>query len=606
MLKKLWKKHKGYIIALILFVIVGGSVAEQAIYDANEPKFVTYEKFEKDLENGKIDTIYYNAQEEYMRYTLLNDETKKLSVNERREYKGYKKEDWRMTIYPAYEDFRKEALETGTLMVVKSFEPNTLAVVISLLPMVLMIYFFVSMFSIMRKSMNLGEMKDNELLQKSSVKFSDVVGHDEVIEDVKFIVQMMKNPKLGEKTGARVPKGVLFSGEPGTGKTLLAKAIAGEASVPFIYMNASNFVEMYVGLGAKRVRELFKIARKNKPCIIFIDEIDAIGVSRGTRGGNSENNQTLNALLQEMDGFSTEEGIIVIGATNTPDRLDKALVRSGRFDRKIEIHAPKDWKVRKKIFEHYLKDKKVSSDVDLNTLSKQVAGFTGADIESIVNESALITAMHEEEIIKNSAIEEAIDKVVFKGNRSKEKEISADKRIVAYHEAGHAVTSYLLGIDIARASIIGTTSGVGGAVFQQESDSQFLTDVDFLNKIKVCYGGRASEGIKFKQVTTGASNDISQATNLIQKYVQRYGFDKEFGLLDVNMLEKYIDTDKVLSKFSKLSIRLYNETFELLSSNYYLVEVLADKLLQLETLSGDNIKEILDYAKEHAVDKQEP
>lgn len=598
MFKRLWKKHKAYIIALLIFTVIGASVAEQAVYKANEPKFVTYDKFEKDLDAGKIDTIYYNNSEEYMRYTLLNDNTKKLSLEERREYKDYEKSDWRMTTYPAYEDFRKDALKNDTLLVVKSFQPNTLAILISLLPMVLLIYLFVGMFNVMRKSIHMGEIKDEDLIQKSSIKFSDVVGHDEVVEDVKFIVSLMKDPKLGEATGARVPKGVLFSGEPGTGKTLLAKAIAGEAGVPFIYMNASNFVEMYVGLGAKRVRELFKAARKHKPCIIFIDEIDAVGGSR-LKSTNSENNQTLNALLQEMDGFSTEEGIIVIGATNTPEKLDKALVRSGRFDRKIEIHPPKDWKVRKQIFEHYLKDKKVSSDVDIEVLSKQVAGFTGADIESIVNESALITAMHNEEIITNEYIEEAIDKVVFKGNRSKDKEVSADKEIVAYHEAGHAVTSYLLGIDIARASIIGTTSGVGGAVFQQESDSQFLTDVDFLNKIKVCYGGRASESIKFNKVTTGASNDITQATHLIQKFVQRYGFDKEFGLLDVGVLEKYIDTDIVLSKFSKLSNKLYSETVELLETNYYLVEVLAQKLLKLETLSGDNIKEILDFEREN-------
>lgn len=598
MMKKLWKKYKSYFIAMIIFLIVGGSTAEILISEANEPKFVSYNTFEKDLKAGKIDTIYYTADDEYMRYTLLNDTTKDMSLKERREYTGYEKSDWRMTTYPAYEDWRKEALESGALVVVKSFAPSMITLLVGLLPITLMIYFFVCMFKIMKTSMHLGELDESDLIQTSNVKFENVIGHDEVIEDVKFIVSLMKNPKLGEATGARVPKGVLFSGEPGTGKTLLAKAIAGEAGVPFIYMNASNFIEMYVGLGAKRVRELFKAARKQKPCIIFIDEIDAVGVSRSRNNTNSENSQTLNALLQEMDGFNTEDGIVVIGATNTPDKLDKALVRAGRFDRKIEINPPKDWKVRKQLFEHYLKDKKVSSDVDIDTLSKQVAGFTGADIESIINEAALITAMNGTEIITNASIEEAIDKVVFKGNRSKEQEISSDKKIVAYHEAGHAVTSYLLGIEIARASIIGTTSGVGGAVFQQESDSQFLTDVDFLNKIKVCYGGRASESIKFNAVTTGASNDITQATNLIQKYVQRYGFDREFGLLDVGVLEKYIDTDVIISKFSKLSTDLYNETVELLRDNYNLVEVLAQKLLELETVSGDNIKEILDYERE--------
>ena len=282
-----------------------------------------------------------------------------------------------------------------------------------------------------------------------------------------------------------------------------------------------------------------------------------------------------------------------------PDELDKALLRAGRFDRKIMINPPKDWRVRKQLFEHYLKDKPVSSDVDLDVLSKQLSGFTGADIESVVNESALIAAMHNEEVITNAHIEEAIDKVVFKGNRSKEKEteVNTDKKIVAYHEAGHAVASYLLGIDIARASIISSTSGVGGAVFNQESDSQFLTNMDFRNKIKVLYGGRASEEIKFGTVTTGASNDITQATNLIQKYVQRYGFDDDFGLLDINVLERYMDTDKIMTKFSTMSKSLYSETMKLLQENYNLVEVLAQKLLEMETLTGDSIKEILEMNK---------
>ena len=561
-------------------------------------ELVSYTEFVKDLDSGKIDTVYYSVSEEYMRYTLLNKETKKMTLEERLKYKDYELDSWKCTTFPAYEDFRKDLAEKGVNVVVRSFERNIVGSIIGLVPIVFFIYLLVGV-AVMIKRQNGSSVSEGELIQTSSVKFEDVIGHDEVIDDVKFIVNLMKNPKLGESTGARIPRGVLFTGSAGTGKTLLAKAIAGEAGVPFIYMNASGFIEMYVGLGAKRVRDLFKVAKKHKPCIIFIDEIDAVGSKRG-KNSHSEDRQTLNALLQEMDGFSTEKSIIVIGATNTPESLDKALLRAGRFDRKIEINPPKDWKVRKQIFEHYLKDKPVGG-IDIDSVSRQLSGFTGADIESIVNEASLITAMNERKAITTAEIEEAIDKVVFQGNRRKENSENTDKRIVAYHEAGHAVLSYLLGIDIARASIIASTSGVGGAVFEQESDSCFMTDEDFRNRIMILYGGRASEKIKFNVVTTGASNDITKATNMMYRYIQRYGFDSDFGLLDIDVLEKYVDSDKTLKRFSALSKTLYNSAVGLLQENYDLVEALANRLLEVETMSGDSIKELLEITKEDRV-----
>lgn len=566
----------------------------------NMPELVSYAEFQEDLEKGKIDTVYYSVSEEFMRYTLLNKDTKEMTLDERLKYKDYDEDSWKRTFFPAYEDFRRDLAEYDINIVVRSFERNILGSVISLVPLFFLGYLLFGMI-IMIKRQTTTSMSDDDLIQSSSVKFKDVIGHDEVIEDVKFIVDLMKNPKLGEHTKARIPRGVLFSGSSGTGKTLLAKAIAGEAGVPFIYMNASSFIEMYVGMGAKRVRELFKVAKKHSPCIIFIDEIDAVGGKRSSRDSHSENHQTLNALLQEMDGFSTKEGIIVIGATNIPEALDKALLRSGRFDRKIEINPPKDWKVRKRIFQHYLLDKPVGT-VDIDSLSKQLSGFTGADIESIVNEASLVTAMHSKEEITTAELEEAIDKVVFKGNRRKEeKGVNSDKRVVAYHEAGHAVLSHLLGIEIARASIIATTSGVGGAVFEKESESQFMTDVDFRNNIVVLYGGRASESIKFDIVTVGASNDITKATKMIRNYIQRYGFDSDFGLLDIDVLEKYVDSDEILKRFSELSRNLYNKAVDILKENYDLVEALAERLLEVETMSGDSIKDLLDITKEGRV-----
>lgn len=588
---------KSYIIAVVILLFIVWVGIDSYYSEKNEPEHVNYTQFVKDLKAGKIDTVYYNTQREYMRYTLLNKDTKKMSYKERKKYK-YDNKYWRMTEYPSYDNFRRDVLLADTYVVLRTFDPASTTVLTLVGTLAIPVLFVVMLFGIYKSSLGgaLSRRKRGDFIQTSDVKFDNVIGHDELKDDLQFIVKMLKNPKLGNKTGARLPKGILFSGSPGTGKTLLAKAIAGEANVPFLYADASAFVEMYVGLGAKRVRELFDIAKKNTPCIIFIDEIDAIGGKRRESGGTTEHDQTLNALLQEMDGFSTQSGIFVIGATNTPDKLDKALIRSGRFDRKVEVNPPKDWRVRKQIFEYYLRGKKLSESADLGVVSKQTVGFTGADIEAVVNEASIISAMRDSDTIGMEDIESAVDKQIFKGNRSKDKRESNDRVVVAYHEAGHAVVSYLLGIKLARASIIGTTSGVGGAVFQQESDSQFKTNEDFINDIKVCYGGRASEEIKFKTITTGASSDITKATELLNGYIQRYGFDNDFGLLDMDVLKDnmLIEADTMLSKMSELSRKFYKDTVNLLSENYSLVEVLAKKLLEVETLSADNIYELLE------------
>lgn len=588
---------KSYIIAVVILLFIVWVGIDSYYSEKNEPEHVNYTQFVKDLKAGKIDTVYYNTQREYMRYTLLNKDTKKMSYKERKEYK-YDNKYWRMTEYPSYDNFRRDVLLADTYVVLRTFDPVSTTVLTLVGTLAIPVLFVVMLFGIYKSSLGgaLSRRKRGDFIQTSDVKFDNVIGHDELKNDLQFIVKMLRNPKLGSKTGARLPKGILFSGSPGTGKTLLAKAIAGEANVPFLYADASAFVEMYVGLGAKRVRELFDIAKKNTPCIIFIDEIDAIGGKRRESGGTTEHDQTLNALLQEMDGFSTQSGILVIGATNTPDKLDKALIRSGRFDRKVEVNPPKDWRVRKQIFKYYLRGKKLSESADLGVVSKQTVGFTGADIEAVVNEASIISSMRDSDIISMEDIESAVDKQIFKGNRSKDKRESSDRVVVAYHEAGHAVVSYLLGIKLARASIIGTTSGVGGAVFQQESDSQFKTNEDFINDIKVCYGGRASEEIKFKTITTGASSDITKATELLNGYIQRYGFDNDFGLLDMDVLKDnmLIEADTMLSKMSELSRKFYKDTVNLLSENYGLVEILAKKLLEVETLSADNIYELLE------------
>lgn len=565
---------------------------------SSQVETITYNEFLDLVDEGKVDTVYYNKYDEQMHLTLYNTESLKMLEDEgSTENFEYQAEDMRITTYPAYEDFRKDMLEKNVNLVITQSSQvvtsNIASIFSLLLPVGLLVFLFLSMknsgLSVLNKS-------NNVLVQHSNKKFSDVIGQDEILDDIKFVTNLIKNPDLGKDLGAKVPKGILLVGEPGTGKTLIAKAIAGEAGVPFIYANASGFIEMFVGVGAKRVRELFETAKKNKPCIIFIDEIDAIGKKRSNTGNTSENDQTINQLLQEMDGFAERDGIFVIAATNRLEDLDDALVRAGRFDRHIIVPRPRNWSARLQIFKHYFKDSKLCEDVDLENIAKQTHNFTGADIEMICNEATLIAVMKEKQYIDRECIEEAIDKKIFKGNRSKEKQYEKDIEIVAYHESGHAVMNYLMKQPMSRASIISSTSGVGGYVMGQDSDSFFTTKQDFEARVKVCYAGRASEYIKFSSVTTGASNDITQATQLLHAYIAKYGFDTDnTGIIDLDILQhEGIPNEKIIERIKTLSTLYYNETVNLLKNNYKLVEDLAQMLLVKETMSG---KEIEDFFK---------
>lgn len=600
--KRIFKELKGFynnnkkVVRIGLILLISTLVIIDVVYaEETKPKEVTYAEFKKDLNAGKIDTIYYNATDDMMRYTLYTKKTRKMTKKEREEY-HYPKEQWRLTSYPAQENFRKEMLEKGVSLQVRSFDPISIVIISTLAPIAFLVFLFVITCRAINGSITGGNISDESLVQKSDVKFSDIIGHEEVIKDLKFIVDLLKDKEKYNKLGASVPRGILLSGEPGTGKTLLAKAIAGESDVPFIYMNASSFIELYVGTGAKRVRQLFKIAKKHQPCIIFIDEIDAVGKARGSSHSTSENDQTINALLQEMDGFDDRGNIFVIAATNNPECLDKALIRAGRFDRQVVIRPPKDWKVRKDLFEFYLKDCSLADNVNITAIAKQLVGFTGADINSIVNEAKIIATMQNSDIITMDNLEEAVDKIIFKGNRSKSEEYNHDKQVVAYHEAGHAVVTYLLGQPIARATIIASTSGVGGAVFGEEANTKLVTKDYYEDKVKICYGGRVSEAIKFGQITTGASNDIEQATSILSEYVTKLGFNEEFGVLNLDiLLDKHlIDSSNSFEVIQSKAKELYEDTFKLLSENYNLVETLAQVLLERETIGGDAIVELLD------------
>lgn len=601
--KQFVRKHKVFFfIVWVLFVLVLLSYYRDMLktyMKFKDIKTITYNEFLVEAQSGNIYTISYNKNSEYMLVIEHTPETKGKSVAEIDEMIAdgfeFAPEYYVRVPYPAYDNFRLDMLTYDINMVITEDKASLLSILTTILSVGLPLIYIFFLFKILKTSLGGGSLNKETLIQTSNVKFSDVIGHDEILEDVESITNLIKDPTKGDRIGAKVPKGLLLSGPPGTGKTLIAKAIAGESNVPFLYMNASGFIELYVGMGAKRVRELFKIAKEHSPCIIFLDEIDAIGGNRESNRGTSENDQTINALLQEMDGFNSREGIFVIAATNRADILDPALVRAGRFDRQIVVNPPRDWKVRTELFNHYLSKFKVGDDVNVENLSRQVSGFTGADIEMVCNEASIVAMMKNKPYIDTECIEEAIDKKVFKGNRSKKEFFIEDKKIVAYHESGHAIMSYILGEPIARASIIGTVSGVGGAVFNEDTDSVFHTDEYLRHRVLIAYAGRASEEIKFPHVTTGASNDITQATQILLAYLENYGFDKDFGLLDISVLSKQhiIDSEIVTSKLSAMSKELYAECKSLLDANYSKVELLATTLLEKETLSGEEITALL-------------
>ena len=396
----------------------------------------------------------------------------------------------------------------------------------SLLPTILLVILIVLFFK-MQGIGDKGKVYDSETT-KSKTKFEDVAGLDEEKHEMIEIVDFLKNPERFNKMGAKIPRGVLLCGQPGTGKTLIAKAIAGEANVPFISMSGSEFIEMFAGLGASRVRKLFEKARKVAPCIIFIDEIDAIGSRRNSNGGaESENNQTLNQLLVEMDGFDTEETIIVLAATNRPEMLDKALIRPGRFDRRITIGLP-DLRGREAILKIHAKEKKFAEDVNLKSIAEDTAGFTGADLANILNEAAIIATINEHDAITNKDIEDAVKKVTV-GLEKQSRVISEkDKKLTAYHEAGHAIVSSELNTQkgVKEVSIIPRGVAGGYTMYKSDEDKWYISKTEMLEKMVALMGGRAAEKIVLNDISTGASNDIEVATDIAKNMITKYGMSE--------------------------------------------------------------------------------
>lgn len=598
--KKGKKKQAPSFLSLIVFLIL---VVLAILYikrttgdkiDKAAPKKI-YTEFMQDVEDGKVDLVVYSDDSEQMTVYLFDDNTRNMSYKERQEYE-YDNDtaQYYVTEYPAYFDFRKDLLEKNVRLEVYSTR-SVIEGVISLITLAPLLFCtFMVMFS-MRKM--LGGFSTNVAVtpEKTDVHFTDIIGHDEIMEDAIFYTNFLKNPKLGEDVGAKPPRGILLTGDPGVGKTQLARAMATEADVPFLYVKSSSIVEMYAGLGAKRIRDIFAKAYKQAPCIIFIDEIDAIGQKRGSGGSvETEYTQIIDALLQELDGMSDRSGIFVIAATNRPEVLDSALIRSGRFDRTIVFNKPKDWKTRLKLALHFAERYKCDENLDLESFCRQCTGYTGADIESVLNQASLI-ATKKGTLVTTECVNEAFENKLFQGNRTKnsDDEIKKDKELVAYHEAGHAVASLLLGLPIERISVIGNTSGVGGAVFNSDDGSKFETKEKLEKRIQVCYAGRASEEIKFDSVSTGAVNDIEVATEYLVNFIEKYGFDDEFGLVSTYALRSNnsIETQRS-ERVSRLAKKYYGDVKELLKGHYTIVEAFAEKLLECETMGVDEVYDL--------------
>jgi cell division protease FtsH len=465
--------------------------------------------------------------------------------------------------------------------------------------------------------MNFGKSKAKLYSEeKKKVRFDDVAGADEEKQELVEVVEFLKDPRKFAELGARIPKGILLVGPPGTGKTLLARAVAGEAGVPFFSISGSDFVEMFVGVGASRVRDLFENAKKNAPCIIFIDEIDAVGRQRGAGlgGGHDEREQTLNQLLVEMDGFGANEGIIIVAATNRPDILDPALLRPGRFDRQITVDRP-DVRGREAVLKVHSRNKPLSEHIDLKAIAMRTPGFSGADLENLLNEAALVAARHNKKEIEKDDIDEATDRVIA-GPAKKSRVVSEkERKIVAYHEAGHVIIGVVLDeADIVHKVTIVPRGQAGGyAVMLPKEDRYFMTKPELLDKITGLLGGRVAEEVVFGDVSTGAHNDFQRATGIARKMVTEYGMSDKLGPLqfgqpqggqvflgrDIHNEQNYsdkiaYDIDLEIQRFIKES---YEKAKQILIENRDKLELIAQTLLEVETLDAAQIKHLVDEGR---------
>ena len=469
---------------------------------------------------------------------------------------------------------------------------------ITFLPTIIVLILFILIFK-MQGLGDKGKVYDAESNKDTNTTFKDVAGLDEEKNELIEVVDFLKEPKKFQEMGAKIPRGILLCGKPGTGKTLIAKAIAGEAGVPFISMSGSEFIEMFAGLGASRVRKLFEKAKKIAPCIIFIDEIDAIGARRtNASGAESENNQTLNQLLVEMDGFDTNETVIVLAATNRPEMLDKALLRPGRFDRQITIAAP-DARGREEILKIHGKNKKFADDIDLKNIAEDTAGFTGAELANVLNEAAIVATINKHKKIQMSDLEEAVKKVTVGLEKHSRVISDKDKRLTAYHEAGHAIVSKFLETqtDVKEVSIIPRGLAGGYTMYKTNEDKYYISKTEMEEKLIALLGGRAAEKIALNDISTGASNDIEVATEIAKDMVTVYGMSDTVGPICLKQKEPYENRilgeniDDVIGAEVKRMIDIaYKRAQEIILSHMDKLQQVAERLLEKEIISAEEFE----------------
>ena len=604
-------KFKGVFIYLAVIVLNVIGMVTMLQMSATPGERTRYSQVISEFDNYNVSGYTLDLGSGELQYTLKSDSTKKYKYSVPnvslflQDTEGYRK---------AYNEKNPDS------PLVEDFYPvSDNSFLLSFLPYLLMVALMIGFtFVIMRQAGGGGKMsqfsKANARTQPAGgpkITFADVAGAEEEKEEMSEIVDFMRNPRKYQELGAKIPRGVLLLGPPGTGKTLLARAVAGEANVPFFSISGSDFVEMYVGVGASRVRDLFNEAKKNSPSIIFIDEIDAVGRHRGAGmgGGHDEREQTLNQLLVEMDGFGANEGVIIIAATNRPDILDPALLRPGRFDRQVTVGYP-DLKGREAILKVHAKGKPLGPDVDLNTIAKTTIGFTGADLENLLNEAALLAARRDKKAITMTEIEEAMIKVVAGTEKKSHKMTDKEKRLTAYHEAGHAVSAYYLEYNdpVHQVSIVPRGQMGGYTMYLPTEDKSYHSKNEMLDNLVSLLGGRVAEALIIGDVSTGASNDIERATDIARKMVTKYGMSEKLGPItfgsgndevflgrDYSHLKNYSEETaaEIDEEINRIITTAYGRTEDILKEHIDRLHAVAGALIEREKISGEEFETIM-------------
>ena len=600
-------KVKTGLLWLVIIVLVAFLVPAVSNPTSNR---ITYADLIAKIKNKEVTDVAISYDKETARVKLKNDETvKRVNISDIENL---------MTNL-------NESMQEGTVKVSTDNQPfletiSNWILPISSIILIFLLWTMLMSFTTMRQGggqggqVSFGKSKARMINQEDKTKltFKDVAGIDEEKEELEEVVEFLKNPKKFTDMGARIPKGVLLVGQPGTGKTLLAKAVAGEAGVPFFFISGSDFVEMYVGVGASRVRDLFQEAKRNAPCIIFIDEIDAVGRQRGAGigGGHDEREQTLNQMLVEMDGFSANEGVIVLAATNRPDVLDKALLRPGRFDRQIVVPPP-DVKAREQILAVHSKKKTFADDVDMKLIAKNTSGFVGADLENLLNEAALLAARQDHTAIEQKDIEDAMVKVTMGPEKRTRVRSDKEKRLVAYHEAGHAVVSKFLSTQdpVHEISIIPRGMAGGYTMYRPSEDKSFISKTEMEEQIISLLGGRVAEELVIKDISTGASNDIERATAIAKSMITKYGMNARLGTVTYGsesqevFLGRDLAQEKTYSEetaaiideeIKKMISKSYQRAKELLEQNMDKLDAVATVLIEKEKITEEEFNQVFD------------